>query len=396
LKKKKESEEANVEASSALVQECTRLQHEGKMVEAVGLLLNELDVLFAEQNDKEIEALMNILSAFIKKSQSSSNGLTNKWREIIASNPTDRSLLRLKLLANIYQSFDTNSINRYETFLAIAQVAYESGNSELVIPKLHAQKQVEKWLSEWGANLQQKTVFYKLIHKMMKDSNRSVLAHKILVRFLQEYNETSADEPDVVTAAVDACLEAITLEELFQCDHLFGLKAVQNLENHPQHSSLYRLLQIFAKEKLESFTEFQSQHPGVLQSLGLQEESCTRKLRLLSLASLAAETHEIPYSLIISTLQINEDEIENWIIMGVSAKLIEAKMDQLRKVAVVSFCVQRVFTGSQWKQLSTKLDKWKISIQQLLQVVQQSKHSAAHQLQNLSNNGVPHNQHPVA
>jgi translation initiation factor 3 subunit M len=67
----------------------------------------------------------------------------------------------------------------------------------------------------------------------------------------------------------------------------------------------------------------------------LNEENCVRKLRLLSLASLASETNEIPYSSIASTLQIKEEEIESWVILAVSAKLIEAKLDQLRRVAVV-------------------------------------------------------------
>jgi len=187
---------------------------------------------------------------------------------------------------------------------------------------------------------------------------------------------------EVIATAAEAAREAISSEEIYQCDHLFSLEAVKLLEQHPQHGVLYQLLQIFAQEKLDAYQAFQAKHPDFLESVGLTEGHCLHKIRLLSLASLGAESNEIPYALIAQTLQISEDAVESWIIDAVSAKLIEAKLNQLKHVANVSFCVQRVFTTAQWKQLSTKLNKWRGSVRHILQTVQQTRNAGKGHLHN--------------
>jgi translation initiation factor 3 subunit M len=60
-----------------------------------------------------------------------------------------------------------------------------------------------------------------------------------------------------------------------------------------------------------------------------------KKIRLLSLASLAAESREIPYELIAQTLQFEAGEVETWVIAAIGAELLDARMDQVRRVVLV-------------------------------------------------------------
>ncbi len=41
-------------------------------------------------------------------------------------------------------------------------------------------------------------------------------------------------------------------------------------------------------------------------------------------------------------------------------------MNQIKQVVSVGFCVQRVFTQSQWATIAAQLKKWQNSVQQLL------------------------------
>jgi len=234
-------------------------------------------------------------------------------------------------------------------------------------------------LLEWGATIDQTRTLYKFSRKILAANNRSLQAHEFVVKYLQTFNneikENKQISDDVIEIAAEAAREAIASEEIYQCDHLFSLEAVKLLENHHRHSTLYKLLQIFAQEKLDSFQAFLSSNPSYLESVGLTAEQSLHKMRLLSLASLGAESSEIPYSLVAKTLQVSEDEVESWVIDAVSAKLIEAKMNQLKRVVNVSFCVQRIFTIAQWKQLSTKLNKWRGTVHHLLETVQQSRNT---------------------
>lgn len=105
---------------------------------------------------------------------------------------------------------------------------------------------------------------------------------------------------------------------------------------------------------------------GVFAAFSLNEAECTKNMSLLSLVSLAGEHEEIPYSAIASTLDIPEDQVEKWVIMGVSSGLIEAKMDQLSKVVLVERCVVRQFGRKEWEALKVRLDKWKVNVRGVL------------------------------
>ena len=98
----------------------------------------------------------------------------------------------------------------------------------------------------------------------------------------------------------------------------------------------------------------------------LDEEDCTRNMCLLSLVSLAGEHEEIPYGAVASTLGIQEDEVEKWVIRAVSSGLMEAKMDQLRKVVLVERCAVRQFGAKEWQSLKVRLDKWKSNVKGVL------------------------------
>jgi len=98
-----------------------------------------------------------------------------------------------------------------------------------------------------------------------------------------------------------------------------------------------------------------------------------RKIRLLSLASLASDSSEIAYATISKSLQVSEDEVEIWVITAISEDLIAAKMDQLRRVVVIIRSLQRNFSKIQWKQLADGLTAWKGHVQVMLNSLQETK-----------------------
>lgn len=97
-----------------------------------------------------------------------------------------------------------------------------------------------------------------------------------------------------------------------------------------------------------------------------------KNMCLLSLVSLAGEHEEIPYSAVASTLDIAEDQVEKWVILGVSSGLMEAKMDQLSKVVIVERCVVRQFGSTEWEALKVRLDKWKTNVRGVLDALKKS------------------------
>jgi len=66
-------------------------------------------------------------------------------------------------------------------------------------------------------------------------------------------------------------------------------------------------------------------------------------------------------------------QVERWVIKAISAKLIDSKMDQLKRTAVIKGSMNRVFTEVEWKQLHGNLDMWRSNVTSLLQMVRDAR-----------------------
>eukprot|EP00978_Attheya_sp_CCMP212_P034443 scaffold144165_cov54-Attheya_sp.AAC.2 len=199
-------------------------------------------------------------------------------------------------------------------------------------------------------------------------------------RFLLLLVETYTDESEVdqagLEAAKDATVGAIRdpVKLVTEQRSMLSMTAVQALSKNTETLSLYSLLQVFQEGKLEDYEAFVSKHgTKVLEKNGLNPEDCVRYMRLLSLCSLAAEHEEIPYAAIVSTLKVQPEEVESWVITAVSSGLLLAKMDQLQQVVMVERCVVRRFGIEEWKSLQTRLHTWKKNVRGVLEGLKQSQ-----------------------
>eukprot|EP01132_Coremiostelium_polycephalum_P002492 gene2492-3084_t len=355
-----------------LTTEYQRLVGEQRPAEFLSkIIISENEFLFKE-SDKDIEGFFNIILTVLHKLEKDAiNIISQKIRDVLSSNPTDKSQLKIKILTHFFNSFSTKSPQRYEIFFVLVKLASESGNIDFIIQQL---KELDVWLEDWSTNTQQRRKIYKLISNIFKDSNK-MTSHKFLVKYLQTF--TSEDASEAQEDAVRACIESISLIELYQSDYLLELPAVQYLEksSNQQHNLTYELMKIFATEQLESYLEFSNRNPTFLQSIGLNNEASLQKIRLLSLATLTSEQSKVPYSLISKKLQIDEDQVEMWVINAIAGDLIDAKLDQLNKIVNVNSSTQRVFNKAQWTQLGLRIGAWRASVKNLLQVIDNAKNT---------------------
>jgi len=204
--------------------------------------------------------------------------------------------------------------------------------------------------------------------KSVKDVEDRKQAYLLLI--LGTYKDESSVDNEALTYAQQASIGVINNPiDLFSSQHrLLHLPAVQALQKSPSTSPLYDLLKLLHGGKLQDYRDFTSMpdKSGVFTNFSLDEAECTKNMSLLSLVSLAGEHEEIPYSAIASTLDISEDQVEKWVILGVSSGLMEAKMDQLSKVVIVERCVVRQFGRKEWEALKVRLDKWKVNVRGVL------------------------------
>ena len=87
-------------------------------------------------------------------------------------------------------------------------------------------------------------------------------------------------------------------------------------------------------------------------------------------------------------LQVGEEEVEAWAIKAMTAKLMDAKLDQLQRSLIVNHCAPRLWCKGEWGGMRGKLVGWRDRMKQLQAVVQATRQRQEQQLQMISN-GMP-------
>lgn len=340
--------------------------------------LESSSVLFSSEiPERDLEVLfMGMASLFKKSGASTIHSVVPSLITIVTANPEDKSLLRLRILTNTYNILGNISPqDRYELFMAILNFTLGLKKSDTMIPFL-GQESLESRIAEWGLNAQQKSKVYKLTREIYKQNKKNIEANDWTIRYL-----TTLEEPlsaDAKQVALSAVRDSLAASDLFEFDRLLEIPSVKDLES--SNSQLFELLKIFVSGNLETFRKFLEKNPTVIQSNGLDLEASTTKIRLLSLASLAGNSQEVSYSTVAQALQVDESEVESWIIAGISENILQARMDQLRNVVIINGAMKRSFGTEEWKTLGSSLDIWCQSVKSLLATLNNAKNLQREQI----------------
>lgn len=236
-------------------------------------------------------------------------------------------------------------------------------------------------LEEWKKNWRQLTVenerqLYLLVSETLGAAGKGSEAHQFLIKYLATF---SGKEGDLSKATSELAIKGVIgavkepLAALTSSANLLGLPAIKQLANDANHKAVHQLLQIFSFGKLADFLEYEKEHPKVLAQYSIDREKALRDMRLLSLSLLAGEYEEIPYSAVSATLQVPETEVEAWVVQAITARLIEAKMDQQQEVVMVTRATHRHFSHQDWAKLQEKLHIWKQNVSSLLTTLRDKK-----------------------
>lgn len=256
---------------------------------------------------------------------------------------------------------------------------------------LHAQfhsNNVDALLARWGYSNSSGVL------ALLADSTGDVHLYDKYINAFNESNVGEADEEVVVRGVT----QAIKDEKCFRFDALRATPVVQQrIKGSATHSKLFELLDMFVSGTYSDYVKFTADANGakLIESSGMSEAAIAKKMRLLTLVTIFSRasaastggTRSIPYSTIASELQIDESEVERYVIDAVNSGLCQAKMNQLNRTVNVVMAIHREFTVQQWQQIGTQMDLWKSSIGGLLDKLEQNKVKMARSVQQQQQRG---------
>ncbi|RCH84856.1 hypothetical protein CU098_004215, partial [Rhizopus stolonifer] len=325
--------------------------------------------IFLTENDREVEGAFNLLIVIaLGAPESILSSTVQSLIDTLTKTESNKTSLKQKILLNLYNALPGNSPLRYHAFVGLVEATTQADELESLYGQL---EYVDAWAKQWGIDQQTQCNLYDYLSKVLLAAGQEKLALDFSLKKLDivQENESASLAKDIVN-------RAIAMENFFAFEDLLQYTAIQKLKGTPE----YDLLDIFLNGTLSTYQEFEKKY-----TLG-NSESNTHKMRLLSLASLGSEnlSRELSYAEIASTLQIDVDQVEMWVIDVIRAGLVEAKLDQLNKTVIVHRSIYRVFGKEQWNKLSTALSAWKENLNEILAVVGNAKLIAGGALQGQS------------
>jgi len=343
------------------VSSCEALMEQGAWSALLGEMLSNSSVLFSKASESDVECCFLVMSSvFSKLPQQEALAAAEMIGNKIANETGVNNALRLRLLQSLFNMMQYP----YGKFVAFLQIVNFATHAQMVDSLLPAIKKTEVWVKEWSVGVEESRALYLAVANLCSgQASASKEYFHFLTKYLSTF-ETTELASDKIRRDVARCgIEFISSPDVFQCDTL-DLVTVQKLQADSVTGPVFVLLSLMLTGKLADYLTFHAANPKVVAGLSLSHDNIVSKMRLMSLTALASEsqTGEIPYALVKDTLQIEDSEVEAWIVKAISLKLLEAKIDQLREVVVFSRCTRRVFGDAQWHELQAKLGQWKANL----------------------------------
>ncbi|KAG6089467.1 hypothetical protein E4U30_007347 [Claviceps sp. LM220 group G6] len=332
--------------------------------------------------EKEYTAASNLLIHLVLQSAD-----PKKYLQTLCGNlakvPVNSSVhgpgLSLNALTTVFNLLPEGDVICARIFMEIVKFLKAHSMFDTLRPYL---EKLPEWLESWEASEEIERMIYENVAEAAWEAGEESTSYGFILKALRTFD---ADEKDEITSdeaqrlSLRAVKMALSANTYFLFQELRGIASVQALsDSHPIYS---QLLDIFAEQDLEDYDDFNEEHEGWLEQQKLDHERLHRKIRLLTFASVAAATpsREIEYAKIAKALQVPQEHVEMWAIDVIRAGLVEGKLSQQQQKFLVHKVTYRVFGQKQYQELSTRVDHWRATLQNVLDVLRQEQANARSQ-----------------
>jgi len=275
--------------------------------------------------------------------------------------------LALTILSTMFNIIPPEQDSRYHVFMAMLKVLKAASSFEALKSQL---ANLESWLNTWEMDEEDQRSMYLAVADVAKEAGEKQEEYAYIIKALRTITSDEASSDEARKLAIIALRTALQEPSHFDFQDITGLDAIQALRK--TDAEYFELLELFTSDKLEELNDFKEEHEGWIEKQDLDESALDRKMRLLTLASIAAhagQTRELPYAQIARALQIKEEDVELWVIDVIRAGLVEGKLSQSNKTFLIHRSTYRVFGENQWREVAARLDMWKSSLSGVLRII---------------------------
>lgn len=348
---------------SQFASDCDALIAEGRFQVLLNKLLAQSDILFSRAQDKDLECCLHVICHLVSRIPDVASA-TQSVAQKLSVKVDDHPALRLGALTQLF-NIVTDPALQYNVLLELLRFSIGSGQSSALVPVIRVN--MESWQSDFDLSPHQTRVLYQLAADVLRSSKRMRKtcqrdAFKLLLKLLESVDSASASEvAECKAAAATAATDFVKSPDLFQFD-LLETPAIQQLRGDSQHGPLFELLSLMLSGSVQDFETFASSNSAIFDETSISQADAIAKMRLMALLGLATRSSTVSFSDIQEALDIEEGDVEVWVVRAIGKKLLDARIDQLAGTVSITRATHRSFGQSQWTELRDRLAAWKANV----------------------------------
>ena len=289
--------------------------------------------------------------------------------------------IAIAILSTIFNIIPEYPAIQFQVFKTILSISRENNLYDYISQYF---KSVNQWLKEWNATEEEQSQIWATIISMAEKAEDRLYSMRMIAHSSELYNQllsalSVTSSSDATGLVMKAIRTSISLPQIFDFQKLISLPSVQQFQN--DKNPAYDFLQIYLTGDLQSYRAFIKSHPTWLRDnrtyptlkiiltvfLEIDESKAERKIRLLTLATLSnTPSRTLSYAKIASSLEIPNEDVELWLIDVIRAGLVEGKLSQARQELLVHRSTYRTFGKKEWEELGSRLEDWKVALEQVL------------------------------
>ncbi|CEG39020.1 proteasome family protein [Plasmopara halstedii] len=325
---------------------------------------SKLPQLLALETEAEVEGVFALLfDVVLQTPQAQEEAL--KILQIINEDVKSSAILRLRLAASLFNKAKMLPKLQLQALMDVLTLARSSNNIELVAPYL---TQFETLLDMQKLCVEDRRMLLLVVADVLEQAGDELKVLAILEKYLATYDQGKEVKHQVLRA-VKIVLQNPVASFLSRVD----LAASSVVQDALQGSKIWDLLDIISTKTLKEFVAFQKTSGAVFSEIGAVETELADTMRLFTLCTLPTGFKEIPYAEIAVALDVNEQDVEQWVVRAITAGVVNAKIDQLARTVMISRSLQRRFGVEQWKEIDAKLQLYKKNVGGLLHIIRNAQ-----------------------
>jgi translation initiation factor 3 subunit M len=355
---------------SSFVQECKGLIETGETQNLISKILSVSNDLIAHDAESDTIGIFQALVMFLfNQDEEKTTEIVRDIANALTISTDNKTELRLRILVCLFNQILTTS-PKVMLLKTILRYASDSNLSSLVT---EFYERIEGWIVTFDINKEDQRELLLLIATTLESNEKISDSLEFLVKYLDTYKgETFPDSVQAIatTAVVNAIKAPVAS---FKYRTLLE-SSLSSQELGSQHlADLVELLSVLCTGTLQEYNTFEANRGrNVMIKHNIDSDNVLRNMRLLTLCNLCANVRCSAYIDIARELNINEDDVEMWIVDAISEGLIDGTMDQTTNTFGVTRATYRRFGMEQWKMLQNKLSKWRANLQMMVDTIEQS------------------------